>query len=265
LPLRVGELARPLLVARRSRPDEEEIPVSGAIATCVVERVLDGIAVGLLGLAALGLLGARAAGEAAAFARHATAIVTAAFAAVLAALGASFFLGDRAGMLIRRSLGRFSPRLADRAAGALGAFTSGLRLGSPRRVVSVLALTAAHWGLHVLGFILVASAFGFRLTPLMASTVLAAQVVGVMIPAGPGMAGTSQFFAQLGLSIFVAGGLQVPEVSARMAGFANSIWMLQFGQQVLLGLVFWLASRASLSGLISQRQLAWETRSASSP
>jgi glycosyltransferase 2 family protein len=80
--------------------------------------------------------------------------------------------------------------------------------------------------------------------------VLAAQAVGVMVPAGPGMVGTSQFFTQAGLSIFVPGALSVPEVAARAAGYANSIWMLQFGQQVVLGLFFWVAGRVSLAGVL---------------
>jgi hypothetical protein len=35
-----------------------------------------------------------------------------------------------------------------------------------------------------------------------------------MVPAGPGMIGTSQFFTQAGLSIFVPGALSVPAVAA---------------------------------------------------
>jgi uncharacterized membrane protein YbhN (UPF0104 family) len=129
-------------------------------------------------------------------------------------------------------------------------FLAALDLGSPWRVVAVFVLTVAHWSLHVVGFTLLAPAFGMHLTPLMACAVLAAQAVGVMVPAGPGMVGTSQFFTQAGLSIFVPGALTVPSVAARAAGYANTIWMLQFSQQVVLGLIFWFAGRVSLGGVI---------------
>jgi hypothetical protein len=117
-------------------------------------------------------------------------------------------------------------------------------------LVAVLALTAVHWSLHVVGFMMLAPSFGMHLTPLMACAVLVANAVGVMVPAGPGMVGTSQFFTQAGLSMFVPGALTVPEVAARAAGYANSIWMLQFGQQVCLGLVFWFAGRVSLASVL---------------
>jgi hypothetical protein len=92
-----------------------------------------------------------------------------------------------------------------------------------------------------------AAAFGIHLSPLMACTVLAVQVVGVMVPAGPGMVGTSQFFTQAGLSIFFPGALSAGAVAARAAGYGNAIWLLQFGQQVLLGLIFWVPARIRLA------------------
>src|SRR5207245_8826746 len=67
----------------------------------------------------------------------------------------------------------------------------------------------------------------------------------VMGPAGPGMVGTMQFFAQAGLSLFDPGGF-----SARGAGFANTIWLLQFIVQVGLGTVFLVAGHISLKGLL---------------
>jgi hypothetical protein len=74
-----------------------------------------------------------------------------------------------------------------------------------------------------------------------------------MIPAGPGMVGTSQFFTQLGVSIFIPGALSVPEVASRAVAYANTIWALQFGQQVLTGLPFLIGGRVSLQGLFERR------------
>jgi uncharacterized protein (TIRG00374 family) len=250
LPLRLGELARPLLVARSEDGRGPALSRAGAMASCVVERVIDGIAMGFLGVLALRLLGTSAAGRAAEFARRAAWLVTAGFGALCLLLVLAFFMRERATSLVRRALRVASPRLADRVATILDTFIAALHLGSTPRVLAVLGLTAIHWALHVLGFWMLAPAFGMHLTPLMACTVLAVQVVGVMVPAGPGMVGTSQFFTQAGISIFIPGALAVPEVAARAAGYANSIWVLQFGQQVALGLIFWLLSRVSLAGLV---------------
>jgi hypothetical protein len=111
-----------------------------------------------------------------------------------------------------------------------------------------------YWALHIWGFWLVAGAFDLDITPLMACTVLACQVVGIMIPAGPGQVGTSQFFTQLGISIFVPASLTVPAVAARAAGYGNTIWLLQFGQQVATGLLFLALGHVSLRGLFDR----WE-------
>ena len=90
-------------------------------------------------------------------------------------------------------------------------------------------------------------AFGLELTPLMAATVLAVQVVGVMVPAGPGMVGTMQYFTAIGVSLFQPAALE----SARVAAFANTIWILQFSVQVALGLIFMAASHITVRGLFS--------------
>jgi uncharacterized protein (TIRG00374 family) len=262
LPLRLGELARPLLVAR-PRSGEPWLRRSGAIASCVAERVVDGLMVGLLGIVALRMLGPRATGQAAEFIRHASSVVVAGFA-VLCALIALALVFRRRGLALLHSVGsRLAPRITDRATSALDTFLSTWRLGSPLRVLAVLALTAAHWALHVCGFWLLAPAFGMSLTPLMACAVVVAQVVGVMIPAGPGMVGTSQFFTRAGLSIFVPGALSVPAVAAAAAAYANTIWMLQLGQQVALGLVFWLAGNVRLSEVVGVQAAASEAECAS--
>jgi hypothetical protein len=253
LPLRLGELARPLLVSQPSPGDETRLSRSGALASCVVERVVDSLAMGVLGIVSLRLLATT--GQAADFARHAATLVTIGFTALCMALIAAFFLREGTVALIRRALAPLSRPFAERVAKVVDGFVRGLHFGSPLTGLAFLALTVAYWSLHVWGFWMVATAFDLEITGLMACTVLACQVVGIMIPAGPGMVGTSQFFTQLGLSIFIPGALTVAGVAARIAGYANTIWLLQFGQQVLLGLVFLVAGHVSLAGLFKP----WKT------
>jgi hypothetical protein len=73
-----------------------------------------------------------------------------------------------------------------------------------------------------------------------------------MVPAGPGMVGTLQFFTQMGLSLFVPGALSDPAASVPAAAFANTVWLLQLGQQIGLGVAFLLAGHVSLRGILSK-------------
>jgi uncharacterized protein (TIRG00374 family) len=247
LPLRLGELGRPLLVSRPSGAGQK-LSRSGALASCVVERIIDGISVGVLGIVALHVLATT--GTTADRARMAANLVTAGFAAMLVALAVAFVMRERAVALVRTLLTPVSPRIAGRVAHMLDSFVAGLHLGSAGRVLAVLVLTVIHWLLHVWGFWMVAPAFGIPLTALMASTVLAANVVGVMIPAGPGGLGPSQLATLAGVSIFYPAAMTTGSALAVSGvAYAMAIWALQFLQAVGLGLVFLLGGHVSLAGL----------------
>lgn len=250
LPLRLGEFARPLLIARPPPGVGVRLSRSGALASIVVERIVDGICIGVLGMIALRLLGSSASGVYLVFARRASVLVALGFFGLCLALVFAFLFRERALALARTLLTPLSPKLAARANEVLEAFISALHLGSGWKLLGFFVLTFAYWGLNGVGLGLLAPAFGFtNLTPLMIATILTIQVVGVMVPAGPGMVGTMQFFTQAGLSLFVAGALTDPAVGARAAGFANTVWMLQFGMSVLLGLIFLFVGHVSLKGL----------------
>ena len=246
LPLRLGEFARPLLIARPPAGGGQPLRRSGALASVVVERIVDGIAIGVLGIISLRMLGQSASGNYVEFARSASVLVALGFLTLCAGLVLAVFFHDRAVALADRLLRPFSPRIAARATGMLDAFIGSVHLGSGWRLISFFALTALYWTLTAVGLGILAPAFGFNaLTPLMLAVILTIQVVGVMVPAGPGMVGTMQFFTQAGLSLFDPGGF-----SARGAGFANTIWLLQFIVQVGLGTVFLVAGHISLKGLL---------------
>jgi uncharacterized membrane protein YbhN (UPF0104 family) len=245
LPLRLGEFARPLLIARPPAGGGAHLRRSGALASIVVERIVDGIFVGVLGMISLRMLGSSASGKYLDFARSASILVAAGFFGLSVALLLAVLFRERALRLCRAVLLPLSPRLAQRAAGVLESFISAVHVGSGWKVLWFFALTALYWSLNATGMAILAPAFGFTgLTPLMLSVILTIQVVGVMVPAGPGMVGTLQFFTQAGLSLFAAEGF-----SARGAALANTIWLLQFGEQCALGLTFLIAGHVSLKGL----------------
>jgi glycosyltransferase 2 family protein len=251
LPFRLGEFARPLLIARP--PPGEGGPTlrrSGALASIVVERIVDGLTIGLLGIVALRMLGERASGRYAEFARHASVLVALGFFALCVAVTGAFFLRERAVQFVSSLLRPFSPRFAERASSMTRAFISALHLGSGWKALAFFALTALYWSINGFGLALLALAFGFHLAPLMVSTILAVQVVGVMVPAGPGMIGTTQFFTQAALSLFVSDSFtRGSPVATQAAGYANALWMLNFGVQVGLGLLFMLLGHVSLRGV----------------
>jgi hypothetical protein len=252
LPLRLGELARPLLVSRPTPGDDTRLPRAAALASCLVERVVDSLAVGVLAIISLNQLAPS--GDAAKLVHRGATLLTVAFGLLCLGLIVAFFTRETTVHWVERLLRPISASLASRAARLLDRFIAGLQLGPAPTVFWFFALTAGYWCLHVWGFWMVAHAFDLQITPLMATTVLACQVVGIMIPAGPGQVGTSQFFTQLGISIFLPASLTVPELAARSAGYSNTIWLLQFGQQVLTGLLFLAIGHVSLRGLFDR----WE-------
>jgi uncharacterized protein (TIRG00374 family) len=246
LPLRLGEFARPLLIAQPPPGGGVRLRRSGALASCVVERIVDGIAIGLLGMVSLRMLGSSASGSYVEFARKASVLVALGFFGLSLTVVAALVFRERALRLTHALLAPLSPRFASKATSIVEGFIDALHLGSGFKLVGFFALTAFYWCLSGVGLAVLAPAFGFTgLTPLMIAVILTIQVVGVMVPAGPGMVGTMQFFTQAGLSLFVADGF-----SARAAGYANTIWLLQFGFQVALGLTFLLIGHVSLKGVL---------------
>src|SRR3954470_9947669 len=128
LPLRLGEFARPLLIARP--PEGAGVPLrrSGAMASIVVERVVDGLAIGLLGVVALQALGASAGGEYASAARKASLLVALGVGLLCAGLIVALFVREKALHLVGAAFRPFSPRLERAAVSMLDAFISALHL-----------------------------------------------------------------------------------------------------------------------------------------
>jgi len=77
-------------------------------------------------------------------------------------------------------------------------------------------------------------AFPFQLSLFQSYVTMCLLVVGVMIPAAPGMVGTFQAAVKLGLSIF----LPASVVNGPGLAYANVLWLCQTTQQIGLGLLF---------------------------
>ncbi len=228
LPFRLGEFARPYLVADRPR-----LRVSAALSSVVVERVVDGLFTAAL--LVLTLLAIPEGTPGLHLIRTAGVIVFLLFAALLAFLVLAYRNRALAVRITHRLVDPISPRLAERVSGMMDAFIHGLRLvPSSSKLLLFFGLTAAYWAVNGVGLRVLARGFGLELTPLAAFTLLGVLVVGVMIPAGPGMVGTFQAAVILGLSLF----FPARTVDTRGNAYANVLWLAQLAQQTALGLAF---------------------------
>jgi uncharacterized protein (TIRG00374 family) len=228
LPFRLGEFARPYLVAERPR-----IRVSATLSSVVVERVVDGLFTAAL--LVLTLLAVPEGTPGLRLLRVGGLAVLLAFTALLAFLVVAYKNRAMAVRITHRILDPVSPRLAERVSGMMDAFIHGLRLvPSRRKLLAFFGLTLLYWALNGFGMKVLARGFGFDLAPLQAFTVLGVLVVGVMIPAGPGMVGTFQAAVVLGLSLFAP----KEAVDTHGNAYANVLWLAQLAQQTLFGVIF---------------------------
>lgn len=240
MPFRLGEFARPYLVAERPH-----LRVSSALSSVVVERVADGLFTALMLMACLlaipvgspGFRVIRAGGF----------VMGAVFLVALAFLVVAYLNRDAAARFLGRCLTPISPRLAARAASVTEAFIHGLRIVPSRpKVLLFFVLTATYWGFNGWGMQVLAQGFGLHMTFLEATTLLGVLVIGVMIPAGPGMVGTFQGALLLALGLFF------PRAVVARAGmaYANVLWAVQLFLQIGLGLVFLFSRHIRLGQLL---------------
>ncbi len=253
LPFRLGEFARPFLLAQRST-----IRRSPAMTTVVLERIVDGIVIAVMLRVLLFFVPAN--GADIRHIRWGANLMFVIFFGGLMFLLFALWQQDRAVRLVRAVAGKLSQRAADQAAHIVDGFVGAMRQLPARRQMAMFVLyTAIYWFLNGWGMSVLARAFDCQMAgttlcePLQLSlfqgfVVLAVLVVGLMIPAAPGSAGTFQAFIVLGLSVF----LPKAVVNASGVAYANVLWVVQMGQQVLFGLVLLLLSRQSLRDIAGE-------------
>ncbi len=232
LPLRLGEFGRPVLATKYLK-----VPMTASLASILVERIVDGLLVGLMLISLLWLTGSPGSGDV----RFYGALATLGFGGGLVCLVLAFRYHARAVLVIRATLGRVSPRYAERLISMLDAFIDGLRvLPSWQKTLEFFGLTVVYWAIAGYGLAVIGWAFGIHLTVAQAFVVIGLQVIGVMIPAAPGAVGTFQSFTGMGLAFaFAAQGIAMDEkVRATAAAYSNTLWFLQMAQQILLGLYY---------------------------
>ncbi len=258
LPFRLGEFARPILIAEKGK-----IRASAALASIVVERVADSLAMTLLLVVILFFLDTRIAVPAEI--RWWGWGLLALFVFVLVLLVLAYRYPEKTVRLFRRVFAFLPARLNERLCSMLSAFIGGMRgLPNARLLFEFVLVTIAYWVMNGLGMLLCFGAFSglMHLGWLEAFTGMAVLCVGLMIPAGPAMIGNFQYFLQLGLSLFV--GAEV--LAAQGAAYAVVLWAMQVGQQVLFALPFILFGKFSLGWLlIAPRKVKTELEQGTCP
>ncbi|MDF1565695.1 MAG: lysylphosphatidylglycerol synthase transmembrane domain-containing protein [Deltaproteobacteria bacterium] len=253
LPFRLGEFARPYLISDRGAPPGEgETPIrmSAALSTIVVERIMDGLTTSAVLIVSLLLtVGQSNETEQVTWLRYGALGIAAIFGGAGVTLLILLWQRERAVGLIRRIVALVSERLAERVVAILDGFLGGVaQFPRPARFLLFLVLTVVYWGVNGAGMVLLARGFGIYLTLEQGYAVLGVLVIGVMIPAGPGMVGTFQFFVLLGLGLF----LPAEQVAESGMAYANVLWAAQFGQQVGLGLIFLLLKPGSVRAFVPE-------------
>ncbi|MEK6535058.1 MAG: lysylphosphatidylglycerol synthase transmembrane domain-containing protein, partial [Thermodesulfobacteriota bacterium] len=232
IPARLGELARPYLIAKKSR-----IPMSSALGTIFVERVLDSLTVLIIAVLALF------------FTPLPPWLVRSSVLFLLVTLGL-FAVMIR--VIVRREatlrilaplIGRLPVRYASAVNRLIDHFIEGFRIVvDPALLFSATLLSIVIWLVDVVAIYLLFLAFGLDLPVAAAFVLMIILIIGIAIPAAPGFIGNWHYFCILGLGLF-----GIPKTDALT--FAIIYHALSIGIVILLGLIFLPFNRFSISDL----------------
>ncbi|MCB2028406.1 MAG: flippase-like domain-containing protein [Rhodoferax sp.] len=249
LPLRLGEVSRPVLLARPGVPG---LGLAESLSAVATERAVDGLLV--VGLLFIGLMGADISGASLPGVAGRVADIQAfgRFMAVVFALAlAALVFAARAPQLVARwleTLGR-APLLrrlpVERVSAIVERLAAAIRpLGSRRHGVPFLLWSLAYWAITVAQLWLILRACGLMLGLAEAAAIVAVVGLSIQLPGGPAQAGSFQVGTALGLGLFVD--------EAALAGPGSSFAAIMY----LLGLVGAAVFAAWGAGLLARTPAA---------
>lgn len=232
LPFRLGELARPLLLAQRTH-----VTVHRALGTVAIERVLDGLVICGLFFAASAGHGAEDRPEVLALQR-ATTSVMALFGVALVGLVIMARWPRAMGGLLDATVGRVLPRVGRFAADLSHGVAQGLA-ALPRggALLGFVVVTLLYWGSNALGMWVLARGCDLPLSLADAALVMAVMNIALLVPGGPAQLGIFQTGVALGLHLVLPGQAIRDDGST----FAFYLYLLQLSTIVLAG---WWSQRS---------------------
>ncbi|HUN56385.1 MAG TPA: lysylphosphatidylglycerol synthase transmembrane domain-containing protein [Smithella sp.] len=238
IPARVGELARPYLISKRS-----SIKMSSALGTIIIERILDSLTV--LGIASVVLLIDLP------FDLPSWMIKSSIIFSLLA-LGLFCFIlflilrREAALRFINIILKRLPGKLANKIDAAIHHFIDGLQIVTNIKLFSyLLFLSVIIWLVDVLAIYVLLLAFGYTLPVLASFVVMVILIVGIAIPAAPGFVGNWHYACVFALGLF---GL----IKADALSFAVVHNFLSMAVVLVLGAGFLPFNRFSIADMKKQ-------------
>jgi len=221
LPVRLGELVRPYLVAK-----ETGIRLSSALGTILVERVADSICLLMIALTLIFFIPLPRwlidSGS-----------LFAIMALGLLALMIFLVLGKRYPQAsLRIVLNRLPETLSGRVDEVITNFQAGLAILSQEgKLLAMAALTVSIWLLHVLVIYLFFLSFNLAAPVIGAFVLFIILMTGIALPAAPGFLGTWHYATILALGLF---DIAQPEALS----FAVVHHAISIGAVILLGIIF---------------------------
>ncbi|MEE2830022.1 MAG: flippase-like domain-containing protein [Myxococcota bacterium] len=254
LPFRLGEFVRPYLLY-----DRESVPFGSGMATVLVERVLDILALGLIfacvllfadlpaetaGTWTVEVAGADGSPESynlVSVGRWALLSVGLPFGGGLIVL---LLLGERGVALARRMFGILGSGPARIASNFLMSFLEAVRaLGSPRALWSVFSWTVTAWVVNICSMWVMARGFGIDFGFWDAAALLVSICIVLIIPPTPGFVGVFELGVVVALALY-------GESKDLALAFGGLVHLCQFLILASLGSVFLMVDRISIGGLM---------------
>jgi uncharacterized protein (TIRG00374 family) len=235
LPFRAGELVRAYSLAR-----SEQVSVTSAVATLIVERLLDGLVISMFMVVLL-------------FSFPLPDWLVKINDFLLILYGGALVAGGGAVWLGRRTngidfLSTYVPVWGrERFRQIAENFTAGLQsFHNGKQILWISILSLSHWLLIGGYYYLLFQACDLQLSFSAALVVLVVITLGIMLPTAPGFVGTFQYFTVFALSLF-----SIPKDEA--LGFSFVAHAAQFIPVTLVGLIYVMRQSFTFSELTVQQ------------
>ncbi len=222
LPLRLGDVARALVLARR-----ENIAASATFSNVMLERVFDGLTVaGFLGLVFL------LDPPNAPWVEGAGLITAGIFITAVIVAAVTAWNEERALKIAGAILSLVPAKLKEKLLGIISKLAKGLgTLRNPAATAKVVLLSLVIWAGEALVYVVAERAFGLDLSYTQMCLVMAVLTFGLMAPSGPGFFGVYEGLVIAALAVY---GIGEPAAPA----FAITMHAIHFIPGTLLGVVF---------------------------
>ena len=233
IPARVGELARPYLIKRKTG-----MKMTVALGSIFIERIFDSLTVLIVFFIVLFFVPLPS------WLVKSSIIFLAITLAILIGMLVLIFKRDASLAFIERI---FPNRLQKRVSEVIHHFVDGIEVITDFKLLSsVTILSMTIWFLDAAAIYILFLAFGMNLSITAAFIVMVVLIIGITLPTAPGYIGNWHFFCIAGLSLF-----GIPKADALT--YAIILHFVSVGIVVVLGLIFLPFNRFSFSDLTTKQ------------